>query len=795
MDASLRRLTLAASLLTLALTPAANAALPAPVYVIAGGGSDRPVMQQPALATDFSGAGQLAADRYGFVAVTEASSGRVHRVSESSGFNDGRPPEERFVRPLDPVFGEPGGVALDTHELYVADRAAHAIKRKSPVVAGSPTTVAGTGVAGYVDDPSAQGIAQFTAPGPIAAVGATSISSLIVGDAATIRSVTVGSSKTVTRLAGDPGGKTLFFNGDDALSVNLGAYGPLKDVAGIDPAGTLYFVMPVGSGGGSIWMATGSPRKVFALVAGTTVAALHTGMLYGTNRGLVKRTTVGSFALSTPPVTLADVGAPLNDVIVADEGLFFSTDEFVYFMPATAILSGGNGAEEGEVINRDRVNFELGSWDENALFYCDLDFTGLGICADGYQDLDDGQHRFMTIAVTDGGLRRDQTPEATRFFYVDTQAPDAGAPAAPAAGAHTSNAQPVFSWTAGTDPLKDGYASGIASYELRVDGETVATVAGGCDPCSAIPASPLAAGPHTWRVVAIDRGGNRTAGSERTVVIDAPPVAHLTVAPDRALVGRTVTFDAARSSDGGTGITRYEWDLDGQPGYEAESTTPSITRSYEVAGTLTAAVRITNGGGLQSEARAPLTVISTPPPAGGPLGISINNGAQYTNTPRVTLFAAWPSFAVQMFVSNDGGFGKGERFPLTAELAWTLDSSGPERLPKTVYVRYLNGVQQSETYTDDIILDETPPKVLAASAGAAVAGARPAASKRVTLRVRATDNVSGVVSVQVTANRRKPGSELAYRQRLSVKRAPKLFVRARDRAGNRSRWRGVTFTR
>ena len=121
---------------------------------------------------------------------------------------------------------------------------------------------------------------------------------------------------------------------------------------------------------------------------------------------------------------------------------------------------------------------------------------------------------------------------------------------------------------------------------------------------------------------------------------------------------------------------------------------------------------------------------------------------------------------------------------------WKLDSSGPERLPKTVYLRFMLGPIVSENYTDDIILDEIPPVVQSAAlAGGGARGAAHAAKvKRYTVKVKATDSNSGVGKVQVTANKRKPGKLLAYRTKLKLKAKPK-FIRAQDRAGNFSGWK------
>jgi hypothetical protein len=205
------------------------------------------------------------------------------------------------------------------------------------------------------------------------------------------------------------------------------------------------------------------------------------------------------------------------------------------------------------------------------------------------------------------------------------------------------------------------------------------------------------------------------------------------------------------------------------------------------------AVQVTDNDGSTGQAKATLTISSLPPRA-KQLGVSINDGAQYTNDPDVTVFAVWPGFASDMLISNDGGFKRAEDFPVAEKAAWKLDSSGPERLPKTIYVRFLGGTQTSETYQDDIILDQTAPKVLAATVAApqAVTGVHAARTRLVTLKVKARDNVSGVGAMQVTANKRKPGRFRSFRKSVKVKQAATLYVRVRDRAKNVSRWRKAT---
>src|SRR5439155_15303022 len=98
--------------------------------------------------------------------------------------------------------------------------------------------------------------------------------------------------------------------------------------------------------------------------------------------------------------------------------------------------------------------------------------------------------------------------------------------------------------------------------------------------------------------------------------------------------------------------------------------------------------------------------------------------AQYTNDPHVTITSVFPASTTSMLFSNDGGFFDPQTFVPKRETPWLLDSSGPERLPKIVYVRFLVGPLVTQNFIDDIILDETPPKVQSASLTAAASTAR-----------------------------------------------------------------------
>ena len=277
------------------------------------------------------------------------------------------------------------------------------------------------------------------------------------------------------------------------------------------------------------------------------------------------------------------------------------------------------------------------------------------------------------------------------------------------------------------------------------------------------------------------------------VEASSPPSVTLSAAPNPALTGQPVSFSANAVSS--IAVEKYEWDLNGDGSFELDTgTSPTASLSFAAPAELNPGVRATNDIG-SNVARAPLSIRPAPPP--GRVGVSVNNGDLFTNEPDVTVSIVWPPLSRTALLSNDGGFGSPGSFPLAAELPWRLDSTGPERLPKQVYVRFDDA---TATFSDDILLDETAPVVGGASVSGSSA-ARAAAARRRTYRVRvlATDATSGVNALQVTANKRKPGKLRRYRRTSRFRKtvryrtsASRIYVRVRDAAGNYSRWRRAT---
>lgn len=218
------------------------------------------------------------------------------------------------------------------------------------------------------------------------------------------------------------------------------------------------------------------------------------------------------------------------------------------------------------------------------------------------------------------------------------------------------------------------------------------------------------------------------------------------------------------------------------------------------------------GDSATSEKRS-FTIVAPPD---GPVGVSIDRGATYTTSPQVDLRIVWPAGATNMVVSNDGGFATSTTFGIDREtIPWTLASSGAERLPKTVYVRFKgdyggHGWTPTDTFTDDIILDETPPTVTEPSATqTASAGksgrmaslgdwSRLVASSTGSVAVTwsGSDNNSGLATFELQASAGSgpwgavtlDGPTVTTYRATLAKGSYRYRVRASDRAGNVSAW-------
>src|SRR5206468_10204006 len=99
--------------------------------------------------------------------------------------------------------------------------------------------------------------------------------------------------------------------------------------------------------------------------------------------------------------------------------------------------------------------------------------------------------------------------------------------------------------------------------------------------------------------------------------------------------------------------------------FETDSgATATHSISYPTRRNLEVAVRVTAPSGATDVTKTPLVV--------GPPGVSVNDGAQFTNDPHVTVSVVWPMNATDFLLSNDGGFTPATHFNVAPGVPWKL---------------------------------------------------------------------------------------------------------------------------
>lgn len=100
-----------------------------------------------------------------------------------------------------------------------------------------------------------------------------------------------------------------------------------------------------------------------------------------------------------------------------------------------------------------------------------------------------------------------------------------------------------------------------------------------------------------YRVKPFDSEGGLGSASN-VVAIPQPPVAAFTAIPTSGESPVTVDFDAAASTDSDGTIVLYEWDWESDGTYDESRTTATIQHTYDVVGSYSAALRVTDDDGL-----------------------------------------------------------------------------------------------------------------------------------------------------------------------------------------------------
>jgi uncharacterized delta-60 repeat protein len=173
-------------------------------------------------------------------------------------------------------------------------------------------------------------------------------------------------------------------------------------------------------------------------------------------------------------------------------------------------------------------------------------------------------------------------------------------------------------------------------------------------------------------------------------------------------------------------------------------------------------------------------------PGSGFATVTINDGAIFTGSPEVVLTIVPPAGATGVTISNDGGFAPSEDFELQADGTYDWELDRTPGYSKDVYVRFSGPGLEAIEPDDAIFLDRVKP----------VVSVRKRNKARNRLPVLATDRDalgSGVVGIQVTPNRSRPGPTRKFKPSKPFVRvspnAGRLHVRVIDKVGNRSGWR------
>ncbi len=183
-------------------------------------------------------------------------------------------------------------------------------------------------------------------------------------------------------------------------------------------------------------------------------------------------------------------------------------------------------------------------------------------------------------------------------------------------------------------------------------------------------------------------------------------------------------------------------------------------------------------------------------------GLSINDGALFTEVPTVTLRYAWnvDDAITHVKFSNDRGFVPGEHTsdwlpvdPADPTLEhWLLDTYGDLRMSRTVYARFRDSLgNQFGPIQDDIVFDPDVPAVTGVEILEPDTGdARALAESEVIVRVTSSDSNTGVSVVQIAENAGfdgylefpvlGPTTDIPW----TLEGSSYLYVRVVDRAGN-----------
>lgn len=281
-----------------------------------------------------------------------------------------------------------------------------------------------------------------------------------------------------------------------------------------------------------------------------------------------------------------------------------------------------------------------------------------------------------------------------------------------------------------------------------------------------------------------------------------PPAVRFTASPPEH-IKRGDAISATADATDNVAVDHVVFSLDGA---DQTVSAPPYSHSFDTSGLASGShvitVRAFDRVGLSDEA---VTSFSVDRPAPG--HVLIDNGADFTNDPNVTLAVEAPAGTSGIRIANNPDFANAASLPVQSTYPWTLGSRAGQRDTRIVYVRFVDPVEGDTVVSDDIILDQTRPTIARASVYrrgnrkplAKVRGriTKGACSKvPLVLKLKAHDDRSGVVKLNFGFSPRNLGRQLGFRSQLPVTvpaklARPALYVRVTDGAGNLSKVRKV----
>ena len=259
------------------------------------------------------------------------------------------------------------------------------------------------------------------------------------------------------------------------------------------------------------------------------------------------------------------------------------------------------------------------------------------------------------------------------------------------------------------------------------------------------------AGARTITATVENCGGSFSAA--HTVDIQEPPapvcetpLTGVTVTgPITGVVDTLLNFEVAITPEDATRPIAFTW----TPAPESGQGTTQAAYRYQTAGEQTISVTAAHCDGAVTASDTTTVSVLLAPPMG--FGVSINDGARYTNDPHVTVRTWAPGDITEMRLSNDGAYSNEGWQTYQERVPWEIEPYGNYVLPRTVHVWFKNAQNQVfGSHTDDIIYDPVPPT--------GSVGIQQRDGNQVTLRLTATDDHSGVATMRLGGNENLSGS-------------------------------------